>query len=217
MNKIYHKSSLVISISLLAAIAGMITGCINERIGASQPPRLQAATSFLEQAKPLPTFSLVDDAGKPFNNERLAGQWHFMFFGYTHCPDICPTTLSILNAAMRSVPEQEGADGMKVVFVSVDPQRDTIDTLKKYVDYFNPAFVAVTGKQGALNNLTDALGILHTRTPNANSEGAYLVDHSASILLIDPEGKLVALFSPPHKAQWLASDFLKLRRYYERS
>jgi protein SCO1 len=213
----HRKSLLLASIALLALLAGAAAGWISERLSEPQPPQLQAATALGKQPKPLPAFSLVDDTGKAFDNDRLAGRWSFLFFGYTHCPDICPATLSTLDAAIQSIADQGGAQDTQVVFVSVDPQRDTPEKLKEYVNYFNPKFVGVTGKQAALERLTRALGILHMRVPNPNSRGAYLVDHSASILLINPEGKLVALYGAPYKARWLASDFQKLRDYYNTS
>lgn len=199
----------------IALLAGAAAGWINGRIVAPQSLHLRAATALREQAKPLPAFELTDEAGNVFDNSRLAGRWSFLFFGYTHCPDICPTTLSTLDQAMQSLAEQGFAANTQVVFVSVDPKRDTPAKLKDYVDYFNPKFVGVSGGRYALNRLTRGLGILHTRVPNPDHEGAYLMDHSASILLISPQGELVALFSAPHKADWLALDFHELRDYYE--
>jgi protein SCO1/2 len=220
MNKAYRgyrKFGLLAGSALLALIAGVAAGWMTEQISAPQPPRLASATALLNQTKPLPVFSLVDDKGHTFNNARLAGHWSFLFFGYTHCPDVCPTTLSILNKAMRSIARQGDAANTQVVFVSIDPQRDTPNTLKGYLHYFNPKFVGVTGRPAAVNALTSALGIPHARIADPSGHGNYLVDHSASILLIGPQGKLVALFSAPQKAPLLASDFHKLRSYYENS
>ncbi len=200
--------------ALLAVLAGAATGWITSRIGTQQPLSLQAATALREHAKPLPHFSLVDDTGNRFDNGRLAGKWSFMFFGYTRCPDICPTTLAVLEDAMEQIASRGAAKDAQVVFVSVDPQRDTPDTLKQYVDYFDPAFVGVTGERRALDGFLSALGIPHARFSDPNG-GPYLVDHSASILLVSPAGELVALFSAPHKAELLAGDFLRLRKYYQ--
>lgn len=212
-----RKSIRLSGIALLALFGGVAAAWITDRIGTPRPPQLQAATPLLSQAKPLPAFQLTDSAGQPFDNSRLAGHWSWMFFGYTYCPDICPTTLATLNTAMQLIAGQGGVEDTQIVFVSVDPERDTPKKLKEYVDYFNPGFIGVTGRAPEIDELTRALGILHTRVPSPSGDGAYLMDHSASILLIGPEGKLVALFSVPHKAQWLASDFEKLRDYYEGS
>jgi protein SCO1/2 len=213
-NKSPRKSILWIGLALLAVLAGAATGWITGGMDIQQPLNLQAATALQDQAMPLPHFSLVDDAGKTFDNERLAGKWSFMFFGYTRCPDVCPTTLAVLDAAMRKIAARDHARNAQVVFVSVDPRRDTPDALKQYVEYFDPAFVGVTGKGRALDGFLRALGIPHARFADPNG-GPYLVDHSASILLVGPDGRLVALFSAPHKAELLASDFLRLRDYHE--
>jgi len=212
-----RKPILLASIALLALLVGVAAGWINQQINAPQAPKLQFATALLEQARPLPSFSLLDDTGKRFNNARLAGKWSFLFFGYTHCPDICPTTLATLNEAMQTVGDRGDAGGTQIVFVSIDPQRDTPEKLKDYVRYFNPKFVGVTGGQRALDRLTRALGIIHTRVPDPNGGNDYLMDHSASIILIDPKGEVAALFSPPFKARQLAGDFHKLRDYYQQS
>jgi protein SCO1/2 len=208
-----RKSILLAGMALLALVAGVAAGWINDQFTAPQPPKLKAATALLGQAKPLPPFSLVDDQGQTFDNRQLAGRWSFLFFGYAHCPDICPATLQTMDAVLRSIGKHGHARDTQVVFVSIDPQRDTPTKLRAYVNYFNPRFVGVTGKQAALGDLTEALGILRMRLPQ--TKGEYLMNHSASILLVGPSGKQVAQFSAPHKAQWVASDFEALRNYYE--
>ena len=212
-----RKSIVFVSIALLALGIGVAAGWVTERLGAPQPPQLEAATALLKQARSLPAFSLVDEQGERFDNARLEGRWSFVFFGYTHCPDICPATLSTLDAALKAAAEQGDADGAQVVFVSVDPRRDNPATLKDYVKYFNPDFTGVTGSERALGKLTGSLGVIHTTLPRPGAGDNYLVDHSASVLLIGPQGRLVALFGAPHRAKVLASDFHKLRGYYDRS
>lgn len=211
-----RKSIVFASVALLALGIGVAAGWMNERLNMPQTPRLEAGTPLLDQARPVPDFSLIDEEGKPFDNTRLDGRWSFVFFGYTHCPDICPTTLSTLDNAMRTAAKHGDADDAQVVFVSVDPKRDSPETLKDYVHFFNPGFTGVTGNAQALSKFTRPLGIIHTTLPNPDGGKNYLVDHSASILLIGPEGTVVAVFSAPHQARTLASDFHKLRRYYER-
>lgn len=213
----YRKSILLVSIALLALIGGLAAGWITNNAGAPKAPQLRVATPLLDQAKPLPPFKLVDDAGSSFDNADLKGRWSLLFFGYTHCPDVCPTTLSTLNRAVRSFDDSRAANAPRVVFVSVDPERDSPDTLARYVKFFNPKFTGVTGKPDALNELTRPLGILHARLPGAEKGDGYLVDHSASILLIDPNGALAALFGAPHRAALIAADFRRLREYYEQS
>ena len=138
-----------------------------------------------------------------------------MFFGFTHCPDICPATLSVLNRveqqlADRGITEPE----LRTVFVSVDPRRDTPERLSEYVNYFNEDFIGVSGKPEVLDKLTRKLGtVYHIGEPD--QQGEYLVDHSASIFLFDPSARLVSVFTTPHKADNIAERFLAVRDFIQ--
>ncbi len=213
----YRKPILLSGIALLALISGLAVGWIANNVGAPEMSQLRVATALVDQAKVLPRFKLVDDAGRSFDNADLKGHWSLLFFGYTHCPDICPTTLSTLNQVLQSYQGSAKTDAPQVVFVSVDPERDSPAKLRQYVEYFNPKFTGVTGHPDALDKLTRALGILHMRLPHSKNDHGYLVDHSASILLIDPQGALTALFSAPHRPALIAADLRRLRDHYEQS
>jgi protein SCO1/2 len=183
---------------------------------------------------PLPAFQLHDQHERVFDPERLRGRWSFVFFGYTHCPDICPTTLVVLREVQRLA---GGADqGIQYVLVSVDPARDTAAVLRQYVAYFHPEFVGATGPDSELQRLTRALGAYYSREPATapgevpdarvpretgsseaalapppSSPGSYEVAHSAAIFLIDPQVRLRALFAGPHDAARMADGFRRLR------
>jgi len=171
-----------------------------------------AATRF-PVARDISAFELVDQHDKPFTNTSLQGAWSFLFFGYTHCPDVCPTTLSVLN----SVAQQLGDDASDVsfVFISVDPERDTPDHLSRFVSYFNSDFIGVTGKPEAIEGLTKQLGVLSMRVANSDDPGSYLVDHTAGVFLVDPDGKYHAVFMPPLTAEMIVSSFDKIRNDYQ--
>lgn len=157
-------------------------------------------------------FALTAHDQTPFTPESLQGTWSFVFFGYTHCPDVCPTTLHTLVQVNKAVAESSAIDDeIQVVFVSVDPARDTPARLAEYVPYFNPAFIGVTGKQAEINRFTRRLGILHVQVERDGDE-SYLVDHTSSILLFNPNGELRALFSMPHAVEAITEDFLKIAR-----
>ena len=213
----YRKPILLIGIALLALISGLAAGWIANNVGAPEMSQLRVATALVDQAKVLPPFKLVDHAGRSFDNADLKGHWSLLFFGYTHCPDVCPTTLSTLNQVVQSYQGSAKTDAPQVVFVSVDPERDSPAKLRQYVEYFNPKFTGVTGNPDALDKLTRALGILHMRLPNSKNDHGYLVDHSAYILLIDPQGALTALFSAPHRPALITADLRRLRDHYEQS
>lgn len=181
-----------------------------------EPPQLAGAT-LLPQARPLAPFTLVDDHNAPFTQDSLRGQWSFAFFGYTHCPDVCPNALGMLKR-VETLLEADGVKPLpRVLFVSVDPERDTPETLASYVAYFHPAFVGVTGKDTELKRLTRQLGILYGRSPGDKDSKDYLVDHSAAIILFNPEGQYQALFNVPHDPQKIATDFVAIRNWYEAS
>jgi protein SCO1/2 len=177
------------------------------------PPPPDISATVLPTPRPIGAFHLLDQYHKPFDESRLRGHWSFVFFGYTHCPDVCPTALATLASVYRGlgdVPELK-AD-TQVVFVSVDPQRDTPDQLAAYVSYFDTDFIGATGPEAQLKPLTTRLGIVYARVPG-ESPADYLVDHSAAILLFDPQARLYALFSAPHDAATMGADYRKLRAH----
>ena len=169
-----------------------------------EPIQLKAATWLGEQAKPLPEFELTDHFNKPFNNDRIKGKWHLLFFGYTHCPDICPETLQMLANTVALIKDDEVIKNLQVTFISVDPERDTLQKMKTYVTYFNPDFLSARADIDGVKKLTDALGILHYI--NKTSDSKIEVAHSGALTLIDPEGRLAGIFSSPHDSANIAHD-----------
>lgn len=197
--------SLALVAGLLAIIALGFLGGRAFRDAARHAPG--DAYTRLEPAPALPEFALHDQNGRPFGLKQLAGKWSLVFFGYTHCPDICPTTLVVLRDVERAAGGK--ANDLQYVFVSVDPDRDRPAALKTYVRYFHPDFIGATGTQTELMRLTRALGAYYEAGPRRN--GSYEVHHSAAIFLIDPETKLRALFSGPHDAVRIAQGLKQLR------
>ena len=193
------SSTLFLPAAALALVAGIV-------IGGLVLPRdveVQSAT-LLTPARPLPAFELVREDASPFTRADFEGDWSLVFFGFTHCPDICPATLETLAAVKRRL-EREGDPVPKVLFASVDPERDDPQTIADYVHYFDPAFQGATGTPDALDALTGELGIISAKVWNAERT-AYTVDHSASVLLIDPEARLRAVFGTPHRVEPMARD-----------
>ncbi len=167
------------------------------------------SATVLRDAKPLPKFVLEDHFGNGFTNKNLKNQWSLVFFGYTHCPDICPTTLSLLNQVDQVLKKESNIDKPRIIFISVDPERDTIEQLTDYVTYFNPEFIGVTGSMENLQVLTKSLGIVFGKEGDDESND-YEVYHSARILLVDPKARLKALFSSPLDVNQIASDYIKI-------
>jgi protein SCO1 len=209
---------LFVLIAGLAVAAGLWFGATTFR-GLSKPqPLTLAQGTLLTQPRPLADFALTDQDGRPFSLANLRGAWTFLSLGYTHCPDVCPMTLATFDAVERQIAQSGGqsAGGRQVearprfLFVSVDPGRDTPERLAQYVRYFNPGFLGATGEESQLRALAAQLGLLYARVEGQDTAMGYLMDHSASILLVDPQGRLTAIFSAPHDAALMASDFLAI-------
>lgn len=166
--------------------------------------RLQTPTSLntaflLPTPTSLPEFSLVDQAGNVATRDTFKNHWNLVFFGFTHCPDICPTTLQVLAAARTELVAAGQQPIPRIVLVSVDPERDTPDVIGRYVDHFGTGNLGITGQLDELRKLTSGLGIYFEK--QAGDEDNYAVDHSAAVLVINPDGEFHALFSGPHEVQ----------------
>lgn len=172
---------------------------------ASEPPTLSAGTA-LPEARELPAFALEDQAGQPFDRKRLEGRWSLLFTGFTHCPDVCPTTVALMADLNRRVARED----VQFVFVSVDPERDTPEVVARYLAHFDPALVGATGARAEMERLTAGLGLGQVRNPGGGDE--YTVDHSTAFVLIDPDARLAGYFSAPHDRDALAADLSRLPR-----
>ena len=203
-----HRAALLIVASALGLGAGWLGLAGLSREPASEPSQLPGV--LWPNPQPIGAFTLRDHHGRAFIRERLDGMWTFMFFGYTHCPDLCPTTLATLRRVEHDLADH-GSAPRQHVLVSVDPARDTIEHLAGYVSSFGPAFLGVTGSDGELSKLARKVGVAFFRR-EPEDDGSYFVDHTASIMLIDPRGRLVALFGMPHEAADIAARFLELER-----
>jgi protein SCO1/2 len=195
---------LAMFVGLLSAVAGISLWKVMQ--GPPQPSN--AALMLLPEPRVIADFALVDDAGAPFSLDNLRGQWSLIFFGYTHCPDVCPSTLYDLKLVHEKLEQLSGdtETNHQVLFASVDPERDTPEQLKKYVDYFHPDFIGVTGPQEQLAPLTMQLGIAYRIEEHEAGATQYNVDHSVSILLMDPQGRLHGVFPAPHDADKMAGE-----------
>jgi protein SCO1/2 len=160
-------------------------------------------------------FDLVDQNQQPFNRKNLQGKWSFVFFGYLSCPDVCPLTLHELNGFWRLLRDETGADpeNLQIVFVSVDPGRDSPEKLADYIAHFNREFVAVTADKRQIDNFAHQFGAGYV-IEEETSPGQYLVAHTSAIFLVDPLGRSVATFSQPHYAATLLSQYRRITRYF---
>lgn len=165
--------------------------------------------TLLPQPRKLNDFSLIGDDGRALQRQRLEGRWTLVFAGFTHCPDICPTTLAMLKSVEAQVAAGGGA--LNVLFLSVDPERDGPQQLASYAHYFNPAFIGATALEPELGRFTRELGIAYAKVAGSDP-ASYTMDHSAALVLLNPQVQVAGYFSPPFAAPALAADLLKLVR-----
>ena len=197
---------------LVIVILGLfLSACSSE----NDPQNLNALV--YENAKSLSDFTLKNQHGEPVTKAQFKGQWNLVFLGYTSCPDICPLTLAKLNAVYK---ELEADYPLQIWFVSVDPNRDTAEKRKQYIDYFNPNFLAVSGEHKDLFPVVRELGLIYAISDTTKAD--YAVDHSASVALVDDTGALRAIFKPEFKqgsvplinSTQLAQEFKVIANYY---
>jgi len=193
------------------AIVAIIVGFLSAQFSTSMHPTSGVALlngTMLPEARALPAFELVNQHNEPFGTKQLKGHWSIMFFGYTNCPDVCPTTLATLARVDKQLASLPAAQHPQVVFVSVDPKRDTVKQLNNYVTFFSPAFIGLTGEQAQLDTLTHGMGV--PVVINDTGNGTYTVDHAATMFLINPDAGMTAVFSPPHDVNNLTNDIKRI-------
>lgn len=164
---------------------------------------------LLPTPRALPNINLVDHHGNAVNTSELSGHWHILFFGFTNCPDVCPSTLHALKQAKQALSDKGVWGQTQVRMVSVDPKRDTPERLARYVPYFDESFVGLTGELDALTEFSKKVGILFIAR-DENEFGGYDVDHSASLILINPQGQYAGVITVPHSNEELISDLAQL-------
>lgn len=173
------------------------------------------AATYLPEGRPVIGVQLTDHDNKLFDESRFKGKWSFLFFGFTQCPDVCPAALLIMKSVWNKLPpEARQAPEPQMIFVSVDPDRDTPAILKQYVKFYHPAFTGITGKHDKLDILTRQLSALYGYEDTEDGKG-YTVTHSAQIILIDPKGHMRAVFNTPHVVDEIVKGFVSIRNYYK--
>lgn len=189
-----------ITVGAVVAIAAGIGAALALR----EPPIELRAGTALPEPRSIAEFQLVDQHGRAFDSRAFEGRWTLLFSGFTHCPDICPTTL----AMMADLDARLGDAAPRLVFLSVDPERDTPERLAAYLAHFGPNFTGATGSRAQVEAVTRELGLAQVR--NSGVSGEYTVDHSTALVLLDPKARLVGYFQPPHDPAALAADLAAL-------
>lgn len=195
----------------IVVIVAAVGGALVARTTLKSPGISQAAMTtgtLLQPPRPIANVALIDQDGKTFDASRLKNRWTLLFFGFTNCPDVCPATLTMLAQLEKKLQDTPASQQPQIAMVTADPERDTPEQLKKYVSFFSPRFLGVTGTSANIEAFTRSMSVpvAIKKLPN----GGYTVDHSAAIFLIDPNGAMHALFSTPHDATKIAADVRRI-------
>lgn len=197
------------TVALLLGIMVLILGLLIARVVREPPITAEQLARqdlvLLNPGRALQSFSLTDQHNRPFTNSHLEGRWSLVFFGYTDCPDVCPTTLSLLDRLKNRLDSGGAEPPLQYILVTVDPQRDTPERLTDYLNRFNPRFIGLSGSLDAVFAFAGDLNSSFARAPL--NDGNYRMDHSAHIALINPEGEYQGFFRAPHDIITMENNF----------
>lgn len=197
---------ITLTITILLAMMALMAGLfVSQHI-----PQLHGTR--LDEPRTIQPFSLTGIDDKPFNNDSLRGSWTMVFFGFTSCGYMCPTTMAELGKTYRLLEEKGVKTLPKVVMISVDPDRDNLVKLGHYVKAFDPHFYGATGSEASIKSMTRELGIAYLKVARKGTadDDNYDIEHTGSVMLFNPQGRLVAFFTSPHQADLLAKDYMLL-------
>ncbi|MCI0917411.1 SCO family protein [Stutzerimonas stutzeri] len=196
------QKTVFILVALVALVIGLtVYKVLNTERQLDTAELLDAGIVMLPQGRDMPDVTLTNQDGEAVSMEQLEGHWNLLFFGYTFCPDICPATLAELRQLRGSLPEEVN-QRLQPILVSVDPERDTPEQLKKYLDYFGAGFIGLTGPLDDIQTLANAAGVPFI--PADTSKKDYTVDHGANLALIGPDGRLRGFIRAPMRTEKLA-------------
>jgi len=204
----------VVSLLLLVVVivGGFVMQLTKPRVMSSADLKLNGAFMF-DVPRALPEFELLSHRGERFVASDFEGQWSLVFFGFTYCPDICPTTMAFLARFMEELESFPEAADTRVVMVSVDPARDSPERLAEYVPYFNPDFLGVTGEFLEIHRLATGLNTPFRKVPG--EDDSYLVEHSANVVLINPRGPYYGFFKAPLELDKLILTYRSIRAAWD--
>jgi len=191
------------------ALLGLLLSGLLSAGCAPAPEPLQVATR-LPSPRPLPNVALQTTAAAPLTPADLKGHPTLLFFGFASCPEICPMTLTTLASAVRRLDDLPNDRQPMILFVSVDPQRDTPAVLAEYAEHFGRRVLAASGDRATLDALTHAVGAHYAIPAEADPVRGYPVEHSGQVYVLNAQAQFVAVFSPPHDANLMAADLKRL-------
>ncbi len=205
------KNIATIAAVVIATALGVYFGS-GQNTKSVTPPEI--AGLVYPKSRPIESFTLVDQDGEVFNNASLSGKWSFLYFGYTFCPDICPVTLNHFKDLNQKLKKTGKNTNVEFMLVSVDPARDTPERLKEYIAFFDSDFNGASGEEHQLSILTKSMAAVYIPIKDPQEEN-YLVDHSSTVVLVNPDGKLHAVFTTPHSVESFDKGFNDILAHWE--
>ena len=207
-------SGVHITVAILLAISALFTGLfVSQHLHSKKKIDVaQFHGTYLENPRPVNEFALTGIDNKSFDNSSLQGHWTLVFFGFTNCGYICPTTMAELSKMYHLLEDKKVKDLPQVVMISIDPQRDNIEKLNSYVTSFQSSFYGARGEETAIKAMTREMGVAYAKVVNKDSADPqnYDMQHSGAVMLFNPQGELNAFFTTPHRADLLAKDYMLL-------
>ena len=199
--------------AIFGVFALVIAGIIYQKTRPSAPPEIHGLV--LNQGRSIGPLTLQQAPnGDRFTEKNFIGKWSLVFFGYTYCPDVCPNMLGIMNQVWQELEKKNALNNIQFIFVSIDPERDSLKKLQEYVTYFNSSFIGITAEKQQLSEFTKKLGIVYEKDSVSRGPDNYLINHSSAIVVINPNGQYQAFFSTPHDPQNIANDLIALKKHY---
>jgi protein SCO1/2 len=206
--------AVTLTVAILLALAGLFAGIfVSQHLHFKKKIDVVAFHgTYLENPRTVNQFSLTGTDQKPFDNQSLLGHWTIVFFGFTNCGYLCPTTMAELGKMYRILEEKGIKNLPHVVMISIDPERDNPDKLGHYVSSFHTSFYGATGNEDSLQSMTREMGIAYGKVAIRDSTDSlnYDVQHSGALMLFNTQGELNAFFTTPHHADLLAKDYMLL-------
>lgn len=209
-----NTKGVMLTVVSLVAVAALFTGVfVAQHLHSSKKVNIaDFHGTYLENPRTVNPFSLQGTDEKLFDNASLQGHWTLVFFGFTQCGYLCPTTMAELGKMYRLLEEQGVNDLPKVVMISIDPKRDDLAKLGKYVQAFHPSFYGARGEEQSIQAMTREMGIAYAKvaSPDDKDPQNYDIQHSGAVMLFNPQGELNAFFTTPHHADLIAKDYMLL-------
>lgn len=210
-----QKRGISMTLAVIAAVISVSLGVFFSNVWQANKKKTfinEFSGTVLSMPRAIESFAFSSTEGGPFSNQQLKGHWTLMFFGFTHCPMMCPTSMSALGQMYKKLEKVNAPVLPQVVMVSIDPKRDSLTGLKDYVKQFDKHFVGARAKEELVLKLTKQLGVVSMKEA-PKEDGDYNIQHSGAVMIFNPAGNLVGFYSLPHKPEKMATDFIQLVTY----